>query len=227
MTSVSFGDKPAGNIAMAALHKTAEMGRDKFPEAADTVVNNTYIGDMIDSFNSIELAREIAAQIEELIKAGGFEVKEWLFSGDETDCEIKIGGEGNEDQQKVLGVCWNRFLDVLKYVVNINLSPKKRGIRKGEDLMKHDIPDRVPLKLTKRMVLSLINSIFDPLGLLTPFTVTAKLLLKELWKQDLDWDDELNKEDWSRVTEFIRDTFELESISFKRCMKPEGAVGNP
>ena len=36
MTSVSFGDKPAGNIAMAALHKTAEYAKQIYPEAAST-----------------------------------------------------------------------------------------------------------------------------------------------------------------------------------------------
>ena len=31
MSSVSFGDRPAGNIAIVALRKTAEMGRNEFP----------------------------------------------------------------------------------------------------------------------------------------------------------------------------------------------------
>ena len=33
MKSVSFGDKPAGNIAIIALNKTAEMSKSEFPEA--------------------------------------------------------------------------------------------------------------------------------------------------------------------------------------------------
>ena len=35
MTSVSFGDKPAGNIAITALNKTAEMSESDFPEAVN------------------------------------------------------------------------------------------------------------------------------------------------------------------------------------------------
>ena len=40
MTSVSFGDKPAGTIAVTALKKTAEMGKDDYPLASKVVLKN-------------------------------------------------------------------------------------------------------------------------------------------------------------------------------------------
>ena len=43
MSSVCFGDGPSGNMAIVALKKTAEMGKDKFPEAAEIVLKNTYV----------------------------------------------------------------------------------------------------------------------------------------------------------------------------------------
>ena len=41
------------------------------------------------------------------------------------------------------------------------------------------------------MVLSQVNGIYDPMGLVAPFTVRAKSMLRKLWGQDekLDWDD--------------------------------------
>ena len=75
MTSVSFGDKPAGNIAIAVLHKTAEMGKERFPKAASTVIDNTYIDDIIDSYDDLSVAKNIANQIDEFIKVVGFEIK--------------------------------------------------------------------------------------------------------------------------------------------------------
>ena len=38
-----------------------------------------------------------------------------------------------------------------------------------------------PQQLTKRMLLSQINSVYDPLGLAGPFTVRAKILMRHLW----------------------------------------------
>ena len=47
---------------------------------------------------------------------------------------------------------------------------------------------------TKREVLKWISSIFDPLGLITPVTITAKLFLQQLWQLELKWDNQLTEE---------------------------------
>ena len=48
-----------------------------------------------------------------------------------------------------------------------------------------------PFPLSKRGLLCFISSVFDPLGLLTPSMLEAKLILKQLWKISLDWDEEI------------------------------------
>ena len=42
---------------------------------------------------------------------------------------------------------------------------------------------------TRRGILSLASSIYDPLGFLAPIILPAKKLLQDLCKQRLDWDD--------------------------------------
>ena len=57
----------------------------------------------------------------------------------------------------------------------------------------------VPEILTKRICLSKINSVYDPLGLLTPVTVRAKILLRKLWGAKLEWDQPISdttRADW-------------------------------
>ena len=44
---------------------------------------------------------------------------------------------------------------------------------------------------TKRGLLSLICSIFDPLGIVSPCLIEPKLVMHELWKDKIDWDEEL------------------------------------
>ena len=44
------------------------------------------------------------------------------------------------------------------------------------------------LCLTKRLVLSFISQLFNPLGFLTPFIMTAKCLFQQIWRLGLDWD---------------------------------------
>ena len=79
---VSFGDKPSGTIATIVLKKTAEMVRNKYPEAADIIQNNAYMDDIIESKDNITVSRELSQDIEKAIVKGGFQVKEWIFSAD-------------------------------------------------------------------------------------------------------------------------------------------------
>ena len=44
---------------------------------------------------------------------------------------------------------------------------------------------------TKRGILSATNSVFDPLGLAAPYVINAKLIIQELWRRQVKWDDEL------------------------------------
>ena len=52
----------------------------------------------------------------------------------------------------------------------------------------------VTKSLTQRLVLSLVSKLFDPIGLMAPFTVGARLLLKDIWRvSGQHWDEELPK----------------------------------
>ena len=41
---------------------------------------------------------------------------------------------------------------------------------------------------TKRGILSVLSSVFDPLGILTPSLIEAKHIIQELWREKEDWD---------------------------------------
>ncbi|GIZ05041.1 reverse transcriptase [Caerostris extrusa] len=45
--------------------------------------------------------------------------------------------------------------------------------------------------ISKRKLLSIVNSIYDPIGFTSPATLLPKLLLQEAWRNKLDWDEEL------------------------------------
>ncbi|KAL0162344.1 hypothetical protein M9458_041740, partial [Cirrhinus mrigala] len=69
---------------------------------------------------------------------------------------------------------------------------------------------------TRRGVLSTVNSLYDPLGFLTPITVHGRLILRELTKQAEDWDTPLPKDmetEWTRWKRSLRD---LEGLQIPR-----------
>ncbi|GFT45735.1 uncharacterized protein TNCV_2671661 [Trichonephila clavipes] len=73
-----------------------------------------------------------------------------------------------------------------------------------------------PTSFTKRMVLSTIARIFDPLGLLGPIITWAKIFMQRLWLLELGWSDELpfkEEKEWRR---FIDSLEAMNNISIDR-----------
>ncbi|XP_026475491.1 uncharacterized protein LOC113380476 [Ctenocephalides felis] len=69
---------------------------------------------------------------------------------------------------------------------------------------------------TKRSVLSTIAQIYDPIGLISPISVTAKLIMQELWRQNLGWDETLSRELQDRWNLFKVHLSDLENLSIPR-----------
>lgn len=67
--------------------------------------------------------------------------------------------------------------------------------------------------VTKRTVLSYIAKLWDPLGLIGPVIVQAKLFVQELWKQECSWDDPLNNELLETWLEYRRNMIGLDGLT--------------
>ena len=67
-----------------------------------------------------------------------------------------------------------------------------------DDTFKFSIKNLVGVKInTRRLFLSFISSIFDPIGFLAPVLLKAKLILQKLCASGMGWDDPIPlKEDW-------------------------------
>ena len=83
------------------------------------------------------------------------------------DDEEKINGSC-ESTHKVLGLSWDSKTDCLKY------------FQDNEAIARYTAQCSNAL-LTKRIILSLVNGIYNPLGLISPVIIKAKRLLKKLW----------------------------------------------
>ena len=189
--TVTMGDKPAPAIATEALFMTADLFVETHPRAAKFIHESSYVDDLIDSLQTSIERDALVRDTEYVLSQGGFTVKCWLSSGQHNELkgtELKQTAEGHTG---VLGVSWNPNVDRISFHVNLNFSRKSHGQRTGPDLRKEDVPELLPKVLTKRLVLQQVMGIYDPLGIIAPFTLLAKIHLRETWKQKLDWDDPL------------------------------------
>ena len=90
-----------------------------------------------------------------------------------------------------------------------------------------DLPEALPDVLTKRIVLQQVMKIYDPLGLVSPFTLVGKIYLRETWARNLGWDDQLPLDLRAKWVKFFISLFALEKLKFPRCLRPPDAVGEP
>ena len=91
---------PVGNIATIALQKTAEMGKDRYPDAACVILKNTYVVDIVDSVNGHKETVEMTKQLDELLELGGFKVNSWSISNTSNNEEVKLSNIPRESKKQ-------------------------------------------------------------------------------------------------------------------------------
>ena len=77
---------------------------------------------------------------------------------------------------------------------------------------------------TRRGILSIVSSIYDPLRFVALFILHAKCLLQTLCRRGLGWDDKVSSEDISIWQSWLGDLPKLESLKVYRCFKPPDFV---
>ena len=185
-----------------ALQRIAKDNAMSYPEAEKAVLENLYMDDYLDSVESGEKATNRSMKLVHLLLLGGFKFTKFVSNVprlvDRIDCpsestEPKVIVSCQEDSSHVLGLKLDHTNDTL--VVSRGTSC---AINKS---------------LTQRLVLSLVWKVFDRIGLVAPFTVGARLLLKDILRViEQQWDDEFPQELVQRFLVWSADLSKLENI---------------
>ncbi|KAH9379810.1 hypothetical protein HPB48_015423 [Haemaphysalis longicornis] len=72
-------------------------------------------------------------------------------------------------------------------------------------------------EITKRQLLQETARLYDPLGLLTPSSVRAKLQLQNVWKELFTWDNLLTDKYETACMEYISGLEVVDGLSLPRC----------
>ena len=207
MTVHLFGGVLSPSCANYALQKTADDNKANFAaEIVSSVKRNFYVDDCLKSVKSDEDAIRQVRDLTELLKKGGFRLTKWLSNSrtvvesvpeSERAMSVKDLDFDRIPIERALGVHWCVSSDTFRFKVNIKDRPA-----------------------TRRGILSVVSSIYGPLGFIAPFILPAKILLQNLCKKKLDWDDEISDEDLERWKSWLDALPKLEQFCIDRCFKP-------
>ncbi|XP_039608848.1 uncharacterized protein LOC120528780, partial [Polypterus senegalus] len=75
---------------------------------------------------------------------------------------------------------------------------------------------------TRRGILSVVSSVYDPLGFLAPALLPAKLILRDLCKEKFGWDEEVEVKHIQKWKKWMDDLKLLTDYKVNRCFKPTG-----
>ncbi|XP_072395159.1 uncharacterized protein [Diabrotica undecimpunctata] len=201
LNTVTYGTACASFLSIRCLHQTALDNLDIYPEASKTILKDFYVDDLLTGGDTIENVRNLKAKITDILKGGGFSLRKWVSNrkeilNDERDSSVDIEHYfSDKDVTNTLGVLWNSNEDTLRYSINI---------------------DKSQTRVTKRIILSTIARIFDPMGLLGPVVVRAKLIMQQLWKLNLTWDESVPLDIQTIWVRFRSQIDELRKISISR-----------
>ena len=229
LTCVPFGDRPSGAIAITALRKTAEMSEEMYPQAVEVIKNNSYVDDILASAPTQEAATKLAKDIDHVLDVGGFAIKHWIVSGDQRKSTPGIKLLSTETE-KILGLTWKPVEDVFTFSVQLTFLRRGEKSDEGVKVSSGNIAD-IPTILTRRMVLSQVAGVYDPLGLAVPYILAAKILMRKLCQENSnspqEWDKPLSAEDRQCWIEFFSGLFDLERLKIPRCIQPPTVSDGP
>ncbi|XP_036340110.1 uncharacterized protein LOC118749413 [Rhagoletis pomonella] len=174
LRTVTYGTSCAPFLAVRCLQQLAYDNMSNHPIGAAVTLRDFYVDNLMTGSNTIEDVIKIKRDVIDLLAKGGFPLRKFASNHNriiddisEPDREAVIGGD--VDYIKTLGLKWSPANDYFFF----SYAPSQQ---------------RIP-KASKRTILSQIASFFDPLGLINPIVVTCKIIMQELWKLCLAWDE--------------------------------------
>ena len=179
MTVHIFGVKRSPGCANFGLKKLANDNEGNFSEdTLNYLRTQLYVDDGLYSAKTVEEAVKLVDEARQLCNTANLRLHKFISNNREVigfipesersshvqivDLNLGVLPEG-----RTLEIRWNTDADSLEFTINTSI-------------------DATSLK--RRSVLATISFLYDPLGCVSPFVLKGKLILQQMCREDLSWD---------------------------------------
>lgn len=201
LKTVTYGTASAPYQSVACLIDLSTRFKDKYPIGADAVTNCMYVDDLLVGSNEIHRLVDTYTQVKALLALGGFTIRKFYSNSSQVMSQIPEAERGTKirigesDVIKTLGMNWDPEAD--EFTFYFEQSEMQT--------------------VSKRTVLSQASRLFDPLGLLQPVTVRAKMFIQRLWADKSHWDEPLPEslaKEWSQIYNDLKTVDEIHILRY-------------
>ena len=211
MQVVLFGLKCSGFILGSVIQKHLDKYREKYPDTVNIMYNSFFVDDLAVSIDDEKMAKKFILESRDIMAQAGMNLCKFQTNLEIPDSFITDSEKPENLWAKdsaVFGVVWDQSSD--KFLFNVDSFTLKGNLIK---------------KWTKRKLISLVSTIWDPMGYLACFTVRAKIGLQDIWRLNLKWDQELPSSEVKKWEKFFSEIPLIKEIKISRWFN-EGIIGN-
>ena len=158
-------------------------------EKADDMLQNIYVDNVILGGATEESVMQYFRKARAIMSEANFNLRSWASNSLKLQAIVQEKRVADINQVvNLLDLHWDTSTD------QINFIPKR-------------INYTTDSAITKRRILQCSSRIFDPLGILSPVSIRAKLFMQELWQKNVGWDEPLEqsvREKWNNIVDDLR-----------------------
>ena len=208
-----FGATSSPACATYGLRELCEISQNPNNEAKAFIRENFYVDDGLISLPNSSSAQSLVHDAIAICKEGNLRLHKFSSNSPTLLSTLPVSERNIEDirildreemsqpYERTLGLLWSLKTDTFEFSSNLKENPN-----------------------TRRGILSTIASIYDPLGLLSPFILKGKNILQDMCRIATSWDDSLPGDLLSRWECWKASLDNLAQIQIKRCYKTADLV---
>lgn len=208
MCSHVFGNKPSPAVATYGLRRTVDAAD---ADIQGFVTRNFYVDDGLTSLPGVDEAVDLLTRTQKHLRQEG-NIRLHKIASNSRSLMLAFSPEdlgkelqdvplddptGNLPSTGCLGLEWKLQTDTLVFQLQLDDKP-----------------------FTRRGILSVLNSIYDPLGFLTPLLISGKILLREISPGGTNWDQPIlppHRVEWEKWKNMVE---QLQGIEVSRMIVP-------
>ena len=203
-----FGAVSSPSVCNFALKRVA-VDHKLSSKVESAITEHFYVDDCLMSVEDESLAIELIRSLRSACYLGGFNLTKFTSNSpgvmesiplEDRSKEQRISIDYNDKEllEHALGIQWNTKTDTFSFSISLPTKP-----------------------FTRRGVLSMISSIYDPLGFIAPLMLPMKRILQDMCRvTSLTWDDPLPSDIQADCEKWMNAIECMDAVHVPRCLKP-------